>query len=118
MKKYSRKYWYLKYISLCLSVCVFISLSVYVTIHSSIALHPLVDLGRFPVSLSYRVGRTPWTGDQLVARPLLTHRTTQTQNKHIRTSMPLAGFEPTIPVFELAKTVHALDSAATAICNM
>jgi hypothetical protein len=29
------------------------------------------------------VGRTPWTGDQPVARPLPTHRTTQTQNKRI-----------------------------------
>jgi hypothetical protein len=29
--------------------------------------------------------------------------------------MPLAGFEPTIPVFERAKTVHALDSEATVI---
>jgi hypothetical protein len=26
--------------------------------------------------------------------------------------MPLVGFEPTIPVFERAKTVHALDRAA------
>jgi hypothetical protein len=30
-------------------------------------------------------GRTPWTGDQLVARPLPTHRKTQTQNKYIKT---------------------------------
>jgi hypothetical protein len=30
----------------------------------------------------YRVGSTPWTGDQPVARPLPTHRTAQTQNKH------------------------------------
>jgi hypothetical protein len=29
--------------------------------------------------------------------------------------MPLVGFEPTIPVFELAKPVHTLDDAATAI---
>jgi hypothetical protein len=29
--------------------------------------------------------------------------------------MPLEGFEPTIPVFERAKTVHALDRAATLI---
>jgi hypothetical protein len=29
--------------------------------------------------------------------------------------MPRFGFEPTIPVFERAKTVHALDRAATAI---
>jgi hypothetical protein len=34
------------------------------------------------------VGRTPWTGDQPVARPLPAHRTAQTQKKHtdIRTS--------------------------------
>jgi hypothetical protein len=29
--------------------------------------------------------------------------------------MPPVGFEPTIPVFEQAKTVHALDIAATVI---
>jgi hypothetical protein len=29
--------------------------------------------------------------------------------------MPRAGFEPTIPVFERAKMVHALDRAATVI---
>jgi hypothetical protein len=29
--------------------------------------------------------------------------------------MPQVGFEPTIPVFERAKTVHALDRAATMI---
>jgi hypothetical protein len=29
--------------------------------------------------------------------------------------MPHVGFEPTIPVFEWAKTVHALDRAATVI---
>jgi hypothetical protein len=27
--------------------------------------------------------------------------------------MPLAGFEPTMPVFERAKTCHALDRADT-----
>jgi hypothetical protein len=63
----------------------------------------------------YTVGRTPWTEDQPVARPLPTHRTTQTQNKHRETSMPRAGFEPTIPVFERAKMVHALDRDATVI---
>jgi hypothetical protein len=36
------------------------------------------------------------------------------QNKHTyQTSMPRAGFEPTIPASERAKTVHALDRAAT-----
>jgi hypothetical protein len=29
--------------------------------------------------------------------------------------MPQVGFEPMIPVFELAKTVHAFDRAATVI---
>jgi hypothetical protein len=29
--------------------------------------------------------------------------------------MPLVGFEPTTPVFELAKTVDALDRAATVV---
>jgi hypothetical protein len=29
--------------------------------------------------------------------------------------MPRVGFEPTILMFELAKTVHALDRAATVI---
>jgi hypothetical protein len=38
---------------------------------------------------------------------------TYTQNK--RTSMPLVGFEPTIPALGRAKTVHALDRAATVI---
>jgi hypothetical protein len=58
---------------------------------------------------------TPWTRDQPVVRPLPTHRTTQTQNKRTQTSMPRVGFEPTAPVFERAKTVHALDRAATVI---
>jgi hypothetical protein len=41
-------------------------------------------------------------GDQPVARPLPTHRTTQTQNKRTQASMSRVGFEPTIPVFEQA----------------
>jgi hypothetical protein len=41
-----------------------------------------------------------------------THTTTKTQSKGTQTSMRQMGFETTIPVFEQAKTVHALDSAA------
>jgi hypothetical protein len=63
----------------------------------------------------YTVGRTPWMGNQPVAGPLPTHRTTQTQNKRTQTSMPRLWFEPTIPMFERAKTVHGLDRAATVI---
>jgi hypothetical protein len=40
-------------------------------------------------------------------------------NTEIRghTSMPLAGFEPTIPLFERLKTVRALDRAAIGTSN-
>jgi hypothetical protein len=44
------------------------------------------------------VGRTPWTGDRHIARPL----PIQTQ-----TSMPCVGFEPTIPAFQRAKTLYS-----------
>jgi hypothetical protein len=54
-------------------------------------------------------------GDQPVARPLPAHRTAETQNKRTETFMPQVGFEPTIPVFKQAKTVHILDGAATVI---
>jgi hypothetical protein len=81
----------------------------------SLAIQPLV--GPWPLFsflILYTVGRTPWTGDQPAARSLPIHRTTQTQNKRTQTSMPL-GFEPTTPVFEGAKTLHALDRTATVI---
>jgi hypothetical protein len=69
----------------------------------------LLDLDRFfSFLILYTVGRTPWTGDQPVARPLPPHRQTQTQNKRTQTSILRVGFEPTIPAFERAKTVHAL----------
>jgi hypothetical protein len=86
-------------------------------IHSSAALQPFV--GPWPLlqfrNHFYRDGKTPWTSDQPVARPLLTHRTTRTQNKRTQTSMSRVGFEPTIPAFERAMTVHASDFAATVI---
>jgi hypothetical protein len=64
-------------------------------------------------NLFYTDGRTPWTSDQPVARPLPTHRTTQTQNKRTQTSMAWVGLETTIPAFERAKRVHDLDRAVT-----
>jgi hypothetical protein len=54
-------------------------------------------------------------GDQPVASPLPIYRRTQPENNRIQTSMPQVGFEPTNPVFERAKTVHASDRAATLI---
>jgi hypothetical protein len=77
---------------------------------------PLLGLGRFfSLLILHTVGRTPWTGDQPVARTLPTHRTTQTQSKCPQTSMPRVGTEPTIPVFKRAKMVHVFDRAATVI---
>jgi hypothetical protein len=59
-----------------LSIC----LSIYRSIYS-----PLLGLGRFLIFLIlYTVGRTPWTWDQPVARPL----PIQTQNKRTQTSVP------------------------------
>jgi hypothetical protein len=69
----------------------------------------------FSFLIVHTVGRTPWTADQPVARPLPTDRTTQTQYKRKKTSMPGVGFEPKTSVFERAKTVHILDSAPTVI---
>jgi hypothetical protein len=43
------------------------------------------------------------------------HRTTQIQNKRRQTSMSWVRFEPTVPAFDRAKTVHALDLAAPVI---
>jgi hypothetical protein len=50
---------------------------------------PLLGFGRFfSFLILYTVGRTPWTGDQPVARSLPTHRTTQTQNKRTKYRHP------------------------------
>jgi hypothetical protein len=46
----------------------------------------------FSVSLSFTDGMTPWTGDQLVVRPLPKYRTTQTQkNAHTSNIHALSG---------------------------
>jgi hypothetical protein len=85
----------------------------YLSIYLLMALQPFV--GPWPLFsflILYTIGRIPWTGDQPVARPLPIHRT-QIQNKRTQTSMAQVGFEPPITVIERAKTVHALDRAAT-----
>jgi hypothetical protein len=69
----------------------------------------------FSVLILCTICRTPWKGDEPVARPLPTHRTAQTQNKRTQTSMLPVGFEPTTPVFGRAKTIHASDRTATVI---
>jgi hypothetical protein len=80
---------------------------------------PLSTIGRFlSFLILYTVRKTPWRGNQPVARPLPTYRTTQTENKRTQTSLPRVGFEPTIPAIERAKTVYILDRAATLIGRM
>jgi hypothetical protein len=82
----------------------------YLSVYSSTALW--LNVGRFfRFSIIYTFGNSPWTGDQPITIPLPAHRIAQTQNKRTQTSMPQVRFEPMIPVFEQAKTVHALDGA-------
>jgi hypothetical protein len=55
--------------------------------------------------------RTPWMGDQPDSRPLPIQDNATYKNAD--TSIPRAGFEPTILVFMRPKTVRATDGAAT-----
>jgi hypothetical protein len=82
--------WYGAYFCKFISKSFDITYCLYATIHSSIHsfihqwLHsPLFCSGLFFsfVIFSHKDGRIPWTGDQPVARPLPTHRTTEPQNK-------------------------------------
>jgi hypothetical protein len=52
-------------------------------VHTETLLYARVSMLLFLYFNHFTDGRTPWTSDQPVARPLSKHRTTQTQNKHI-----------------------------------
>jgi hypothetical protein len=69
----------------------------------------VLDLGRFfSFLILYTLGRTPWTGNQPVARPLPTDRThTDIQ--------ALSGIRTHDSSVRMSEAVHALDSAATVI---
>jgi hypothetical protein len=85
-------------------------LPIYVWLYS-----PLLDLGRFfSFLILYAVGRTPWTGDQPIARPLPTHRTTQTQKKSRHPCLKWDS-NPQSQCLRGAKTVHVLDRADTVV---
>jgi hypothetical protein len=103
------------YLPIYLSVCLSIWLSAYLTIYLSMALQPFVRPWMLlSILILYKVGWTPWMGNQPVARPLPTHRKPQIQNKRTMTSKTRVRFEPTILAFA-EKTVHALDHAITVI---
>jgi quinol-cytochrome oxidoreductase complex cytochrome b subunit len=93
------------------SICPSIHPSIYLSIYGSTGLCWTFGCF-FSFLILYTVGRTYWTGDQPVARPLPTHRPTQTQNKRWQTSMRWVGFELMIRTFQRAKTVSALDGEA------
>jgi hypothetical protein len=69
----------------------------------------------FSSLILHTVDRTPWTG---ISPSQYLYLHTEQHKKRINAHRHLChwvGFEPTIPVFEWAKTVHVLDRAATVI---
>jgi hypothetical protein len=89
-------------------------------IHSWVALQPFV--GPWPLlqlhNHFYTVGRTPCTGDQPVARVLPKHRATHTHNNaHSHPCLEWGSNPRSQRASERAKTVYALDLAATVIDN-
>jgi hypothetical protein len=70
-------------------------LSIYLWLYS-----PLLSLGRsftFLIIYAYTAGRSPWTGDQPVARPLPTHRTTHKKNSDNTDIYALSGIRTNDP---------------------
>jgi hypothetical protein len=61
------------------------------------------------------VGRSPWTGDQSVARLLPAYRTREKQSKHTETFMPRVGFKHTTLVIVRKKEARALKGTAMVI---
>jgi hypothetical protein len=102
-----------------------------------LALQPNSDFRRLhetfrftSVTRSRTVGRTPWTGDQHVARPLPAHKAHTAQTLNIRALSGIQTHGPGVRASEdssclrplgcrdrlaseRAKTVHALDRSAT-----
>jgi len=61
-------------------------------------------------------GRTPWTGDQPISRPLPTQDSITQEIADIR-SWPRTGFEVMVTVFKQPKTIRVLDCSATVISH-
>jgi hypothetical protein len=105
------------YLSICLSVCLYVSLSIYISVCLSLCLSIYSPCGPRPLfqflNLRQSVGLLGRGISPSQGRYLNTEQ--HKQNEHTLISMPRVRFEPTIPVFERAKTVHALDRAAIVI---
>jgi hypothetical protein len=81
------------------------------------ALQPLWALASFSVSWSVHSRYDSLDGGSALCKAAAYTQGNTNTEKRKQTSMPLVGYEPTIPVFEWAKTVHALDRATTMIGN-
>jgi hypothetical protein len=111
-------YWPLTFIQRRGTKCLEVHLSTYLSIYLSMALQSFVGpWSLFNFLILYTVGCTDsLDGGSARQKPATcTDKTPQTQNIPRQTFMPRVGFEPMILVFERAKTVHTLDSAATVI---
>jgi hypothetical protein len=76
----------------------------------------LLGLGLFfSFLVLYTVGRTPCTGDQPVARPLPTHRTTHTIKPHNTDNHTLSGIRTHNPSIRASENSSSLDRAATVV---
>jgi hypothetical protein len=99
-----------------LSSCAVIGLLIDWFIHSTMAVQLFV--GPWPLQFRnlffYTDGRTPWTGDQPVARPLPTRRTTQTQNKRTH-KHPCLEWDSNPRSQRWASEDHTLNRATTVI---
>jgi hypothetical protein len=73
----------------------------------------LLFFGLFHIRINVEL----WTGYEPCHKAATYKRQEKAQKKRRQTPMPGVGFEPTIPVFERAKTFHALESAAAVNCN-
>jgi hypothetical protein len=120
------------YVSICLSVCLSVYLymcliyylSVCLSIYLSsiylsvLSLYVSTYLPTYlPTALQPFVGSWPlFQCLELFTQSVgLLGRGIRSSQASTQTSMPRVGFEPTIPVFERAKTVYALDRAAILI---
>jgi hypothetical protein len=82
------------------------------------ALQPLWALATFQFLIYTQSVGLLGRGNQPVARPLPAHTEQHKQNKRTQTYMSRVRFKPTIPAFGRAKTVHALECAATVIAAL
>jgi hypothetical protein len=87
---------------------------IYLSIYLSMALQSLWTLAPLFQFLNlYTVGRTPWTGDQPIARPLPTHKSCSLCSV-LRPPVTSSPFGPNILLSTLFSNIHSLCSSHNA----